>query len=121
MEIETQMFLQSVIVKRYIIKIGRINSAADKPNQPVLKALPLDLVKYLEMVVVAVCDLMPWPENLIKKIEINNKVIEDILEKKKHENDNSKITNSANFEILISSIFFPTQINKKLLAKVAEA
>ena len=64
---------------------------------------------------------MPWPENLIKKIEIKRSNIEDILEKKKHENDNKKITNSANLEIFISSIFLPTQINKKLLANVAEA
>jgi len=103
------------------MKTGRINSAVDKPNHPVLRAFPLDLVKYLEIVVVAVWDIIPCPANLIKKIEINNKIKEEILEKKKHENDNSKITNSANFEILISSIFFPTQINKKLLAKVAEA
>ena len=98
-----------------------MNSADDNPYQPVPSALPLDLVKYLEIVVVAVWDIIPWPENLIKKIEINNKVIEDILEKKKHENDNSKITKRANLEILISSIFFPTQTNKKLLAKVANA
>ena len=86
-----------------------------------LKALPLDLVKYLEMVVVAVCDIMPWPENLIKKIAINNKGIEDIVEKKKHENASSKITKNENLIISISSIFFPNQINIKLLNKVAEA
>ena len=98
-----------------------MNSAVDKPNQPELRAFPLDLVKYLEIVVVAVWDIIPCPENLIKKIEINNSVKDDILEKKKHENDNKKITNSANLEILMSSIFFPTQINKKLLASVAKA
>ena len=86
-----------------------------------LKAFPLDLVKYLEMVVVAVWDIMPWPENLIKKIAINNKGIEDIVEKKKHENANNKITKKENLVILISSIFFPNQINIKLLSKVAEA
>ena len=86
-----------------------------------LRAFPLDLVKYLEMVVVAVWDIMPWPENLIKKIAINNKGIEDIVEKKKHENASSKITKNENLTIPISSIFFPTQISTKLLNKVAEA
>ena len=86
-----------------------------------LKALPLDLVKYLEMVVVAVWDIMPWPENLIKKIAINNKGIEDTAEKKKQENANNKMTKNENLIIPISSIFFPTQISTKLLNKVAEA
>ena len=53
-EIINQIFFQLIVVKRKIINTGRINSAADNPNQPVLKALPLDLVKYLEIVVVAV-------------------------------------------------------------------
>ena len=73
------------------------------------------------MVVVAVWDIMPWPENLIKKIAINNKGIEDIVEKKKHENANSKITKKENLIIPTSSIFFPTQISIKLLNKVADA
>ena len=47
------------MVKRYIIVTGKINSATDKPNHPMLKALPLDLVKYLEIVVDAVCDIIP--------------------------------------------------------------
>ena len=64
---------------------------------------------------------MPWPENLIKKIAINKNDIDEILEKKKHENASNRITKRANLEIFISSIFFPTQINKKLLARVAEA
>jgi len=64
---------------------------------------------------------MPCPENLIKKIPIKSITVDEILEKKKHENDNNKIIKKANLEILISSIFFPTQINKKLLSKVAEA
>jgi len=51
----------------------------------------------------------------------NNNGIEEILEKKKLENARSKITKKANLEISISSIFFPTQINIKLLNKVAEA
>ena len=98
-----------------------MNSAVDNPNHPVLSALPLDLVKYLEIVVVAVWDIIPCPANLIRKIATNKNAIDDIFEKKKDEKDNSKITNSANFEILISSIFFPTQIKRKLLSKVAEA
>jgi len=87
----------------------------------VLKAFPLDLVKYLEIVVVAVWDIIPWPENLIKKIAINKIDIEDIFEKKKHEKDNKITTKKANLEIFMSSIFFPTQIRRKLLNKVAEA
>jgi len=102
-------------------KTGNINSAVERPNQLVLKAFPLDFVKYLEIVVVAVWDIMPWPENLIKKIAINKKVIDEIFEKKKHEKDKSIVTKNANLNILISSIFFPTQINKKLLSKVADA
>ena len=57
----------------------------------------------------------------MRKIEINTKVIEEIFEKTKHEKDNSIVTRNANLNILISSIFFPTQINKKLLNKVADA
>ena len=64
---------------------------------------------------------MPWPENLIRKIAINKKVIEEIFEKKKHEKDKSIVTKNANLKIFISSIFFPTQINKKLLNNVADA
>ena len=86
-----------------------------------LRALPLDFVKYLEIVVVAVCDIIPWPENLIKNIAINKKVIEETFEKKKHENERSRVTKNANLNIFISSIFFPTQINRKLLSKVADA
>ena len=48
-------------------------------------------------------------------------ILMEILEKKKQENASSNITKKANLEISISSIFFPTQINKKLLAKVADA
>ena len=47
--------------------------------------------------------------------------MDDILEKKKQENERSNITKNANLRIFMSSIFFPTQINKKLLSKVAEA
>ena len=64
---------------------------------------------------------MPWPENLIKNIAKNSNKVDDMVEKKKLENDNNKITNKANFDIFISSIFFPNQIKTKLLSKVAEA
>ena len=109
------------MVSKYTTKTGNINSAVERPNQLVLRAFPLDFVKYLEIVVVAVWDIIPWPENLMRKIEINKKVIEEIFEKKKHEKDKSNVTKNANLNIFISSIFFPTQINKKLLIKVADA
>ena len=64
---------------------------------------------------------MPWPENLINNIAKNNNGIDEILEKKKLEKPSNKITRKANLEIFISSIFFPTQINIKLLNRVAEA
>ena len=47
--------------------------------------------------------------------------MDEIFEKKKHEKDKSNATKNANLNILISSIFFPIQINKKLLNKVADA
>ena len=80
------------MVSKYTIKTGNMNSAVERPNQLVLKAFPLDFVKNLEIVVVAVWDIMPWPENLIKKIAINKKVIEEIFEKKKHEKDKRTVT-----------------------------
>ena len=98
-----------------------MNSAVERPNQQVLRAFPLDFVKYLEMVVVAVWDIIPCPENLIKKIAINKKITEEILEKKKQEKERSKVTKKANLNISISSIFFPTHISRKLLSKVADA
>ena len=52
---------------------------------------------------------------------MNKKAIEEIFEKKKHEKERSRVTKNANLKILISSIFFPTQIKRKLLNKVAEA
>ena len=64
---------------------------------------------------------MPWPENLINNIAINKNVTDKILEKKKQENPSNRIAKKANLEIFISSIFFPTQINIKLLASVAAA
>jgi hypothetical protein len=69
-----------------------MNSAVERPNHPALRALPLDLVKYLEIVVVAVWDISPCPENLIKKTAKNKKAIDDIFEKKKQEKDKSKVT-----------------------------
>ena len=68
-----------------------MNSAVERPNHPVLNAFPLDFVKYLEIVVVAVWDINPWPENLIKNTAINRKNIVDIFEKKKHEKAKSKL------------------------------
>ena len=53
-EIEIQIFCQEVIVNKYTISTGSMNSAVERPNQLVLKAFPLDFVKYLEIVVVAV-------------------------------------------------------------------
>ena len=52
---------------------------------------------------------------------MNKKVIEEIFEKKKHDKERSKVTKNANLKILISSIFFPIQIKRKLLNSVAEA
>ena len=98
-----------------------MNSAEDKPNQIMLNALPLDFVKYLEIVVDAVWDINPCPENLIKKIATNKKATDDVLEKKKEENDRSIVTKIANLITFTSSIFFPIHIRSKLLNKVADA
>ena len=98
-----------------------MNSAEDKPNQIMLNALPLDFVKYLEMVVEAVWDINPCPENLIKKIATNRKTTDDVLEKKKEENDKSIVTKIANLSTFTSSIFFPIHIRSKLLNRVADA
>jgi hypothetical protein len=53
-EIYIHKFCQEVTVSEYTIKTGNINSAVERPNQLVLRAFPLDFVKYLEIVVVAV-------------------------------------------------------------------
>ena len=98
-----------------------MNSAEDKPNQIMLNALPLDFVKYLEIVVEAVWDINPCPENLIKNIATNKNATDDVLEKKKEEKDRSKITKIANLSTFTSSIFFPIHIKSKLLNKVADA
>tara|TARA_B110000238_G_C15909914_1_gene345799 strand:+ start:398 stop:604 length:207 start_codon:yes stop_codon:yes gene_type:complete len=68
-----------------------------------------------------VCDINPCPESLIKKIEINKKITDEIFENKKQEIDNNIITYDANFKIFTSSIFFPSQTNIKLLNNVADA
>ena len=73
-----------------------MNSAVERPNQHVLKAFPLDFVKYLEIVVVAVCDIIPCPENLIKKIAMNKKIMEETFEKKKQEKERINVTKKAN-------------------------
>ena len=86
-----------------------------------LKALPLDFVKYLEIVVEAVWDINPCPENLIKNIETNKKATDDVLEKKNEEKDKSIVTKIANFITFTSSIFFPIHIRSKLLNRVADA
>ena len=91
-DIDIQIIFQSNLESKKITRTGNINSAVDKPNQLVLNAFPRDLVKYLEIVVVAVWDIIPCPENLIKNIAINKNEIDDILEKKNVENDNNKIT-----------------------------
>ena len=98
-----------------------MNSAEDKPNQIMLNAFPLDFVKYLEIVVEAVWDINPCPENLIKNIAINKKATDDVLEKKNEEKDKSIVTKIANFITFTSSIFFPIQIRSKLLNSVADA
>ena len=41
------------------LSIGKINSAEESPNQIPLSALPLLLLKYLDIVVDEVCDIKP--------------------------------------------------------------
>ena len=69
-----------------------MNSAEDKPNQIVLRAFPLDFSKNLETVVVEVWLIKPWPENLIKNIPIDKRIILLIKEKNIDEKNNKKIT-----------------------------
>jgi hypothetical protein len=120
-EIDNQILLHSIIVNKKTTNSGRINSAKDKPNQVVLKALPLLFSKYREIVVVVVCDINPCPDSLIKNIEKNKKTIDEILENRKQEIANKIITYAANFNIFTSSIFLPIQTNIKLLNNVADA
>ena len=91
-EIAIQIFLQSMKVNKKIINKGKINSANDKPSQVVLNARPQVFSKNLEIVVVAVVDISPWPDNLIKKIDKNKKATEEILENKKQEIANKAMT-----------------------------
>ena len=50
--------------------MGMIKSAAESPSQVTLSALPRFKLKYLDMLVVAVCDIKPWPESLKKKMGV---------------------------------------------------
>ena len=59
--------------RKKTIVMGIINSAAESPSQVILKAFPLFKLKYLEMLVVAVCVIKPCPDNLKRKIPKNNK------------------------------------------------
>ena len=120
-EIEIQISLHSIKVNKKTINTGNINSADDKPNQPILKARPLFLLKYREIVVVAVWLDNPCPANRIKKIPTNKKNKEEIFENIKQDADKKIITYDANFKTLTSSIFLPNQTNTILLNKVAEA
>ena len=60
--------LQEKMESKNITKIGRINSADDSPNHIPLRARPLLLLKYLDIVVDEVWDINPCPENLIRNI-----------------------------------------------------
>ena len=71
---------------------GKINSDKDKPSQVMLNARPLVFSKNLDIVVVAVWDISPCPDNLIKKIEKNKKITDEILENKKQEIANKTTT-----------------------------
>ena len=53
-DIYCQINLQDKNDSKNIINIGKINSAEDNPNQTALRAFPLLLLKYLEIVVVDV-------------------------------------------------------------------
>ena len=79
------------------------------------------LVKYLDIVVEAVWDIIPWPENLISNIATKRNAIELIFEKVKVEIASKDITKKENFNTSKSSIFFPTQIKIILLNNVADA
>ena len=57
-----------------------------------LKDLPLDFSKYLDMAVDDVWLINPCPENLIKKIPINKNTILLIFEKTKDERKSRIIT-----------------------------
>ena len=109
------------MVSKNTMSIGKINSAEERPNQIPLSARPLLLLKYLEIVVEEVCDIKPWPENLIKKIPrarrymlfINEKIIDE-----KNKIPTTIIEYLNNFN---SSIFFPNQTRSRLEQIVAIA
>ena len=86
-----------------------------------LRALPRVFEKYLDIVVVAVWDIIPWPENLISNIATKRNATELIFEKVNVEIASNDITKKENFKTSKSSIFFPTQIKIILLNKVADA
>tara|TARA_E500000178_G_C16805826_1_gene654620 strand:+ start:433 stop:747 length:315 start_codon:yes stop_codon:yes gene_type:complete len=86
------IILQDKKVNKKTITTGKINSAADNPNQTTPNALPLLFSKYLDIVVVEVCDINPWPENLIKKTPNTKKYKLLINEKKKVDNVKMVIT-----------------------------
>ena len=50
-----------------------MNSAVDNPNHAILNDFPLDLSKYLDIAVVELWFIRPWPENLKKNIQKNKK------------------------------------------------
>tara|TARA_B100001057_G_scaffold470398_1_gene531677 strand:+ start:698 stop:1114 length:417 start_codon:yes stop_codon:yes gene_type:complete len=120
-EIDIHIFLHSINVSKNTINNGITNSAKESPNHEVLNALPLLFSKYLDIVVDAVCDIKPCPDNLIKKIAKNKNITDEILENRKLEIDNRITTYDANFTIFMSSIFFPIQTKIKLLKSVADA
>ena len=74
------------------IKIGRINSADDSPNHIPLRARPLLLLKYLDIVVDEVWDINPWPENLIRNIAIIKKYMLFIKENRNEDENRIIIT-----------------------------
>ena len=78
--------------RKKTIVMGIINSAAESPNHVTLSALPLFKSKYLEMLVVAVCDINPWPDNLKRKMPTNNNRILVMKEKKIEEKNSREIT-----------------------------
>ena len=68
-----QTYCQEYKVKKKITKTGEMNSAVDNPNHAILNDFPLDLSKYLDIAVVEVWFIRPWPENLKKNIPKNKK------------------------------------------------
>jgi hypothetical protein len=77
-EIDIHIFLHSINVSKKTINNGITNSAKESPNHVVLNALPLLFSKYLDIVVDAVCDIRPWPDNLIRKIAKNKNINDEI-------------------------------------------